>query len=327
MGLRAMQWRDGTLRLLDQRRLPLEQAWLELADWRAVVDAIRDMAVRGAPAIGIAAAYGMALACAQGADRDEARAAFAAARPTAVNLFWALDRLDALPWEPEAILECAQQIESEDLAANLRMAKNAAALIPQEARILTICNTGALATAGHGTALGVVRTARDEGKHPFVYACETRPRQQGLKLTAWELLTEEIPFSVIADGVAGSLMAAGQVTLVLVGADRIAANGDTANKVGTYSLAVLARYHGLPFYVAAPESTIDSAIASGAEIPIEERTAEELTHFEGICAAPSGCPVFNPAFDVTPAKLITAIVTERAVYSEYRFARQPVTPA
>ena len=232
-----------------------------------------------------------------------------------MNRFWALDRIASLADKSfESVLAEAQAIESEDLAMNLAIGENGAALIPQGATILTVCNTGSLATAGHGTALGVIRSAHAQGKEIHVYSCETRPRQQGLRLTAYELLHEQIPFHAISDGVAGSLMRAGKITCVIAGADRIAANGDTANKIGTYSLAVLAKHHGVPFYIAAPTSTFDPSLANGDLIPIEERNAEELTHIEGVAVAPAGTPVYNPAFDVTPGELITAIITEQGVF-------------
>lgn len=321
MAIRAMEWREGTLRMLDQRRLPLAETWLELTHWQEVASAIRDMAVRGAPAIGVAAAYGMALAAAQGDDREQARRGLAASRPTAVNLFWALDRMDAVqPWTFEAALEEARRIESEDLACNEAIGRHGAALAPTGGRVLTICNTGSLATAGHGTALGIIRTAFARDPRLFVYSCETRPRQQGLRLTAWELMKDGIPFASIADGAAASLMRAGKIDWVVAGADRIAANGDTANKIGTYALAVLAAHHGVPFVVAAPSSTLDPSLPDGDAIPIEERAAEELTEVEGVRIAPEGCPVYNPAFDVTPGTLIEAIVTERGVHrAPYRF--------
>ena len=315
MTVRAMQWRDEALLLLDQRLLPARVEWLRLTTWEGVRDAVRDMAVRGAPAIGVAAAYGMALAVRAGGDFEAARAGLAASRPTAVNLFWALDRIAALADRSfERVLEEAQAIEREDLVMNLALAAHGATLLPSGARVLTVCNTGSLATAGHGTALGVIRTAFAQGLVSLVYSCETRPRQQGLRLTAWELMQDGIPFFSIADGAAASLMRAGRVDLVVVGADRIARNGDTANKIGTYMLAVCARHHGVPFVVAAPSSTLDVSLATGDEIPIEERDARELTEVEGVRVAPLDCPVFNPAFDVTPGELIAAIVTEKGVF-------------
>ncbi|MCB8931860.1 MAG: S-methyl-5-thioribose-1-phosphate isomerase [Fimbriimonadaceae bacterium] len=324
MAIRPMEWNDGVLRMLDQRRLPLEECWLALETWQEVASAIRDMAVRGAPAIGVAAAYGMVLACLHGEDRARARNGLAASRPTAVNLFWALDRMDRVdPWTIEDALAEARRIEVEDLSCNEAIGRHGAALVPPGARILTVCNTGGLATAGHGTALGIIRTAFARDPGVFVYACETRPRQQGLRLTTWELLKEGIPFAAIADGAAASLMRAGKIDWVVAGADRIAANGDTANKIGTYALAVLAAHHGIPFVVAAPSSTLDPSLADGESIPIEERGAEELCEIEGVRVAPTGCPVFNPAFDVTPAALIEAIVTEQGVHrAPYRFTRE-----
>jgi len=315
MPVRPFHWEDGRLRLLDQRALPNREVWLDIRSYEQAAEAIRDMAVRGAPAIGIVAAYGMALAAKAGVPRETASALLAAARPTAVNLFWALERINMLPeWSFEAVLTEAQAIEREDLAMNVRLAEHGASLVPQGARLLTICNTGSLATAGHGTALGIVRTAHAQGKLRHVYSCETRPRQQGLRLTAWELLQDGIPFSSIADGAAAWLMSLGEVDLVVVGADRIAANGDTANKIGTYALAVAAHHHGIPFVVAAPSSTIDPNTPDGRAIPIEERAAEELTEVDGVQVAPVGCPVRNPAFDVTPASLLAAIVTEHGVF-------------
>lgn len=313
--VRALEWTGDTLRMLDQRLLPHDEVWLELRNASDVAEAIRDMVVRGAPAIGVAAAYGMALASLAGEDLDEARGVLAASRPTAVNLFWALDRMLALgDRTPEALATEARTIELEDLQMNLAIGHHGAKLVPERARILTICNTGSLATAGHGTALGIIRSCVQEGNEVFVYSCETRPRQQGLRLTAYELLKEEIPFESIADGAAASLMARGLVDLVVAGADRIASNGDTANKIGTYMLAVCARHHDIPFYVAAPTSTLDRSLVDGAGIPIEQREASELTHIEGVQVAPVGTPVANPAFDVTPGRLVTAIVTEEGVF-------------
>lgn len=310
-----MVWAEGTLAMLDQRLLPREERWLDLRTWEQVADAIHDMAVRGAPAIGVASAYGMALAAVQGADRSVADAGLRATRPTAVNLFWALDRIASVSeCSPEAILAEARAIEAEDEAMCERIAANGVGLVPAGSSVLTICNTGALATAGVGTALGIVRRGWQEGRIAHVFACETRPRMQGLRLTAWELMQEGISFEAIADGAAAALMAKGRVGIVLAGADRIAANGDTANKLGTYSLAVLARHHGVPFVVAAPSSTIDASSPDGSAIVIEERAAEEITEIEGVRVAPTNCPVWNPAFDVTPGSLIDAIVDERAVY-------------
>lgn len=315
MEIRPMVWREGALVMLDQRLLPGQEVWLTLTRWEEVRDAIRDMAVRGAPAIGVAAGYAMALAAQQGADLAEAQRGLAASRPTAVNLFWALDRMAAVSNPTfENLLAEAQAIEAEDLAMNHRIGEFGADLVPAKARVLTICNTGSLATAGHGTALGIIRTAHARGLVDHVYSCETRPRQQGLRLTAWELLKDGIPFQSIPDSAAASLMRAGKVDFVVAGADRITRNGDTANKIGTYMLAVCAHHHGIPFVIAAPSSTIDPAMATGAEIPIEERDSSEITEIEGVRVAPVGCPTFNPGFDVTPGELIHAIVTERGVF-------------
>jgi methylthioribose-1-phosphate isomerase len=273
------------------------------------------MAVRGAPAIGIAAAYGMALAVLGSEDLTMARRDLAESRPTAVNLFWALERLDrVLAYGFDAVLAEAQAIEREDLAMNQAIGAHGASLVPTGARILTICNTGALATAGHGTALGVIRSAFAADPTIFVYSCETRPRQQGLRLTAFELKHEGMPFVSIADSAAGILFAQKKIDLVIAGADRIAANGDSANKIGTYTLAVLAKHHGIPFYIAAPSSTLDPTMPTGGSIPIEERSATELTHIEGVQVAPEGTPVYNPGFDVTPGELISAIITEAGVF-------------
>ena len=268
-----------------------------------VAQAIRDMVVRGAPAIGCSAAFGVVL----GKGSKDAYDVLAKSRPTAVNLFWALERMKrASDLEAEA-----KAIFAEDLAANRAMGKHGAALIPKRARVLTYCNTGALATAGHGTALGVIRSARDKGIS--VVACETRPYLQGARLTAWECMQEGIPCTLIADNMAGHLMSKGEIDVIVVGADRIAANGDVANKIGTYTLAVLAKRHGIPFYVAAPLSTFDQKIPDGSHIPIEERPAEEVTGYRGVRWAPEGVSVRNPAFDVTPAELITGIVCEKGV--------------
>jgi len=310
-----MKWSGDHLLMLDQRILPLREEWIELRTYDEVAKAIKDMVVRGAPAIGIAAAYGMVLAAQAGADRAEASKVLAASRPTAVNLFWALDRIGKVSlWTKEAILREAQAIEEEDLQMNFSIGEHGAGVVPQGAQILTVCNTGGLATAGHGTALGVIRSAHSKGKGIHVFSCETRPRMQGLRLTAYELMKEGIPFHSIADGAAASLMRAGKIDFVIAGADRIAANGDSANKIGTYSLAVLARQHNIPFYIAAPSSTLDRSIASGDLIPIEERSADELTVIDGVRVAPIDCEVYNPAFDVTPGELITGIITESGVH-------------
>ncbi len=314
MPLRALYWDGDHLKLLDQRALPQREVWLSLSTWEAVAEAIRNMSVRGAPAIGVAAAYGVALAARSG-ESDLAFAGLAASRPTAVNLFWALNRMRSLgSFDADRLLVEAQLIESEDLEMNQAIGAHGAGLISDNAKILTICNTGSLATSGHGTALGVIRTAFQQGKVELVTACETRPRQQGLRLTAYELMSDGIPFRMIADSAAAFLMQRSEVDLVIAGADRIAANGDTANKIGTCMLAILASFHDIPFYIAAPSSTIDAAIKTGNEIPIEERDSSEITHCEGIEIAPPNCPVWNPAFDITPGNLITAIITERGVF-------------
>ncbi len=316
VSIRALEWRDGALHLLDQRGLPLREAWLSYTEWTGVAEAIRDMVVRGAPAIGVAAAYAMALAAQSGDDLFSAAAGLRASRPTAVNLFWAIERIEALQTTDfQRILAEAVSIDDEDLQMNLSIGKHGATLVPPGSKILTICNTGSLATAGHGTALGVIRTAFAATKDHFVWSCETRPRQQGLRLTAWELMRDEIPFKSIPDSAAASLMRQGNVDLVIAGADRIACNGDSANKIGTYMMAVLAKHHGIPFFIAAPTSTLDLSIADGSHIPIEERAAEELTEIDGVRIGPIGCPVWNPGFDVTPGELISAIITEQGIFS------------
>jgi methylthioribose-1-phosphate isomerase len=303
-------WRDGALHLLDQRRLPAEEAWLRCETPEQVADAIRSLAVRGAPAIGIAAAYGLALAAGRGEDLTAAAALLADTRPTAVNLRWALDR--ALR-AGDAVLEEAHAIAREQLEADLRMGELGAQLFATGDRVLTHCNTGALATGGRGTAGGVLRTAWEQGRLAHVWVDETRPLLQGARLTAWELGREGIPYRVVADSGAGSLMARGLVSRVIVGADRIARNGDVANKIGTYPLAVLADRHGIPFYVAAPVSTIDPGTPDGASIEIEERDGAEVVKVAGHRVAPEDAEATNPAFDVTPAELVTAIVTEAGV--------------
>lgn len=310
--VQTLRWTGVSLELLDQRKLPDTVDYVTCRRAAEVAAAIRDMVVRGAPAIGCAAAFGMALEARAGGDLDAAAALLAASRPTAVNLSWALKRMRAVR-DPDAAEAEALAIQAEDIAANQAIGAHGAGLIPQGARIMTHCNAGALATAGHGTALGVVRSAQAAGKRVSVIVNETRPYLQGARLTAWELLEEGIPVTLIADVAAGHLMSQGEVDLVLVGADRIAANGDVANKVGTYPLAVLAKRHGLLFYVAAPRSTFDLTLADGAAIPIEERAADEVTGFRTMRWAPRGVAVRNPAFDVTPAQLVSAIVCELGV--------------
>jgi methylthioribose-1-phosphate isomerase len=326
----TVAWDDGAVVMIDQRRLPAEEVYLRCLDHAEVARAIRDMAVRGAPAIGVAAALGIALGVRNSPAEGEAlRAAFdricqemAATRPTAVNLFWAIERMRRR-FETDtarggralrdALLEEARAIEDEDVAACRRIGDLGAELIPERARVLTHCNAGALATAGYGTALGVIRSAARQGKIRNVLADETRPYLQGARLTAWELAREGIPTTLIADSMAGHMMARGEVDAVVVGADRIAANGDVANKIGTYTVAVLARENGVPFYVAAPVSTIDLRTPSGDAITIEERSPDEVTHHGGRRLAPEGVAVRNPAFDVTPHRYVTAIVCERGV--------------
>ena len=309
MAPQTMRWTGDTLELLDQRSLPQETVYVVCRTAAQTADAIRDMVVRGAPAIGCAAAFGLALEALRGGDLAAAEKVLAASRPTAVNLFWALDRMRGVA---DAALE-AVAIYEEDIAANRRMGELGAGLIADGARIMTHCNAGALATAGHGTALGVIRSARDAGKRVSVIANETRPYLQGARLTAWEMVQENIPVALITDNMAGHLISRGEVDLIIVGADRIAANGDAANKIGTYTLAVLAQRHRIPFYVAAPLSTFDAKLADGSAIPIEERPAAEVTGYRGMRWAADGVQVYNPAFDVTPADLITAIITERGV--------------
>ena len=314
--IRAVQWRGDHLRLLDQRRLPQEECWLDCRDVTQVTQAIRDLAVRGAPAIGIAAAWGVAMVARQNAPMDAALAMLRAARPTAVNLMWALDRMKkriAAGADAGALAAEAQVIQDEDLAANRKMGELGAALIAAHAGVLTHCNTGSLATAGYGTALGVIRAGVAAGRIERVYAGETRPWQQGARLTMWELVRDRIPAQLIADSAAAHLMKSGAVQWVIVGADRIAANGDVANKIGTYQLAIAAKYHGVRFMVVAPSSTIDMATGTGEEIEIELRDPGELLHAAGQRTVIEGAHAWNPVFDVTPAELITAIVTERGV--------------
>lgn len=324
----AIRWLGHALQLLDQRRLPAEEHWLTIEGAAGVAQAIRDMAVRGAPAIGISAAYGVALA-ARGADhktwKREVRTAIdqlAASRPTAVNLFWALERmggvLDQCQSRTDAVsrlADAAVTIHREDLAANVAMADLAleAMELDKPCSVLTHCNTGALATGGYGTALGVVRKLHKAHLLKRVYADETRPWLQGARLTAWELARDGIPVTLNADGAAAAIMARGDVKWVIVGADRIAANGDVANKIGTYGLAVLARHHKVRFMVVAPSSTVDMSLESGRDIPIEERDGDEICQLGGVRIAPESTTAFNPVFDVTPADLIDLIVTERGV--------------
>jgi len=331
MGFRTLEWRDGALWLLDQRKLPASVEEVRVHSAAETARAIREMVVRGAPAIGCTAAYGVALAARDAVRSSDPERTFAAAveelraaRPTAVNLRWALERLATKRADllragasaervADALLEEAHAVLAEDLAACRAIGKHGAQLVPDGQGILTHCNAGGLATAGYGTALGVVRAAIESGKKCVVYADETRPWLQGARLTAWELLQDGIPVTVLPDVAAASLLGSGRVGCVVVGADRIARNGDTANKVGTYPLALAAEAAGVPFFVAAPISTVDLRAANGREIPIEERGADEVTHVAGSRVAPHGVNVFNPSFDVTPARLIAAIVTDRGV--------------
>jgi len=329
--LSPLAYAGGMLRMIDQRLLPNEEVWLEYTDYEKVAEAIRTMVVRGAPAIGVAAAFG-AYFGAKAIETDDfdafkkefekVCAVLAATRPTAVNLFWALDRMKSFAFanadRPVADLKIGLEFEAmaifeDDIRINRAMGRNGQTLFPDGARILTHCNAGALATGGYGTALGVIRAAVEAGKKVSVFADETRPWLQGARLTAWELQKDNIPVTLICDNMAGYLMSKGEIDGVIVGADRIAANGDTANKIGTYTVAILAKEHGIPFYVAAPLSTIDLSLADGSLIPIEERSPREVTHVGERQLAPEGAAVRNPAFDVTPARLVTAIITEKGV--------------
>lgn len=311
----SLRWRGDHLELLDQRALPQHISYVQCRRAADVAQAIHAMVVRGAPAIGCAAAYGIALEALYAPEKlDEAYPLLAASRPTAVNLDWALARMRALmPADAAALLTEAQRIQAEDLEINRAIGAHGAARVPQGARIMTHCNAGSLATAGHGTALGVIRSARDAGKAVSVYANETRPYLQGARLTAWELMQEQIPVTLVTDNMAGHLMQRGQVDWIVVGADRVAANGDVANKIGTYTLAVLAQRHGIPFYVAVPRSTFDMSLKDGSQIPIEERAAEEVLGYGEAKWAPEGVKVAHPAFDVTPAELITGLITEDGI--------------
>jgi methylthioribose-1-phosphate isomerase len=305
----TIEWADGVVRLVDQRRLPGELVLLECRTVDELCDAIRTLAVRGAPALGAAGAMGVALAAARGEPLEAAAERLRATRPTAVNLAWGVARALAAS-DPAAE---AVRIAAEDVARNRRLGAHGAELLPDGARVLTHCNAGSLACVGYGTALGVIRAAHEAGRRPSVWVDETRPVLQGARLTAWELQRLGIPCTLVADVMAGSLMASGDVDAIVVGADRIAANGDVANKIGTYGLAVLARHHGVPFYVAAPVSTLDPACPDGAAIPVERRPDEEVASVGGVALAPEGVAVENRAFDVTPAELITAYVTEEGV--------------
>ena len=327
--MNTIEWSDGKIRLLDQTKLPLEQTVLEIDDYRDLVEAIQSLRVRGAPALGVAAAYGIALAAQSIAEgnRDAFLASVAkasgeivAARPTAVNMAWAAKRVLAVAKAQatiegirQALVEEACRIHREDIEVNRRIGAHGAALVPDRATVLTHCNAGSLATAGYGTALGVIRSAREAGKQVRVFATETRPLLQGARLTTWELLQDGFDVTLITDSMVGHFLASGEIDCAVVGADRIAMNGDVANKIGTLTAAVVAKEHGVPFYVAAPISTIDPATASGGDIPIEERSAREITAWGGVQTAPEGVSVANPAFDVTPSRYVSAIITEHGV--------------
>jgi methylthioribose-1-phosphate isomerase len=324
----TIEWtREGVV-MIDQTRLPLHEEYVTCRNYQEVATAIKDMIIRGAPAIGVAAAMGVAIGVEQASEQDlDAQVeiicdTLARTRPTAVNLFWAIDRMKrlygTLRGQPIAEIRArltdeAQRMREEDIAINRSIGRNGAPLVPDHKTVLTHCNAGALATAGYGTALGVIRAAREMGKQVDVFADETRPFLQGARLTVWELQQDGIPTTLITDNMAGHFMKAGQIGCVVVGADRIAANGDVANKVGTYSVAVLAKENGVPFFVAAPISTLDLTLTSGDLIPIEQRAASEVTHVFGNAVAPEGTRVQNPAFDVTPSRYVTAIITEKGV--------------
>jgi methylthioribose-1-phosphate isomerase len=329
--IQTLEWTDSGVRFIDQTKLPTEETYVTCKTYEQVADAIRTMVVRGAPAIGVAAAMGIALGVKNSKaesvgelkrEFDQICDVMAKTRPTAVNLFWAIRRLQdkfellrvrPLPQIKQALIDEAQRMHAEDIAANRAMGRHGATLMPATGGVLTHCNAGALATCGYGTALGVIRAAVEQGKKIHVYADETRPFLQGSRLTAWELMKDGIPTTVISDNMAGAMMSQGKIGAIVVGADRIAANGDVANKIGTYTVAVLAKEHGIPFYVAAPFSTIDLETTDGSKIPIEQRNPREVTHIGGKQMVPEGVQIENPAFDVTPAKYVTAIVTERGI--------------
>jgi methylthioribose-1-phosphate isomerase len=336
--IHTLEWTDSGVRFLDQTKLPTEETYVTCKTHQQVADVIRNMVVRGAPAIGVAAGMGIALGVMNSKaetaadlkkEFDEICKMLGETRPTAVNLFWAIRRMQEkfellrvrpVPQIQQALIEEARRMHAEDIAANQAMGRHGATLMPASGGVLTHCNAGALATAGYGTALGVIRAAVEQGKQIHVYADETRPFLQGARLTAWELMKDGIPTTVISDNMAGTMMKQGKIGAIVVGADRIAANGDVANKVGTYSVAILAKEHGIPFYVAAPISTVDLATPDGNGIPIEQRNTKEVSHIAGKQMVPDGVKIENPAFDVTPAKYVTAIITERGVakapYSE-----------
>ena len=328
----TIQWTEDGVVMIDQTRLPHEQVFVTCTDYQQVAEAIRTMIIRGAPAIGVAAAMGVAIGALKSddlhRDMDVICATLAGTRPTAVNLFWAIDRMkstyarskdNSIDEIREALVREAKQVYLEDIAINRAIGQNGANLIPDGKTVLTHCNAGALATAGFGTALGVIRAAIQSGKQIDVFADETRPFLQGSRLTVWELQQDNIAATLITDNMAGHFLKSGRIGCVVVGADRIAANGDVANKIGTYSVAVLAKENNVPFYVAAPISTLDLTLATGDDIPIEERSDAEVTHVQGVAMAPAGTSVRNPAFDVTPNRYVTGIITERGV------ARSPYT--
>jgi methylthioribose-1-phosphate isomerase len=331
MNFKTIEWKGDRVRILDQRRLPQEVRYLDCRDVSAVAQAIQTMAIRGAPAIGVAAAMGIALAARKNLSRqlesflktlEKACEEICQTRPTAINLFWAVERMKnivnqvctyGIDETKERLVKEALNILEEDIEINRKIGMYGKKFIKDGDGVLTHCNAGALATAGYGTALGVIYAAWAEGKRFRVFADETRPQLQGARLTAWELAQNKIPVTVITDNMAGWLMTKGEVNLVVVGADRIVRNGDTANKIGTYSLAILSKWHHIPFYVVAPTSTLDPTIPSGSDIPIEERNAKEVTHFRGSPITPKGVKTFNPAFDVTPHSLIHAVITEKGI--------------
>ncbi len=332
--IKTLEWTDAGVCFIDQTKLPTEETYVTCKAYEEVADAIRTLIVRGAPAFGVAAALGVALGVRDSKATDHAELkrdldricdVLAATRPTAVNLFWAIrrmkDKFDAVSAQPianiqQTLIAEAQQMLVEDIATNEAMGKHGAGLLPASGGVLTHCNAGALATCGYGTALGVIRAAVDSGKKLHVFADETRPFLQGSRLTAWELMKDGIPTTVISDNMAGAMMLQGKIAAVIVGADRIAANGDVANKIGTYTVAVLAKEHGIPFYVAAPFSTVDLNTPDGNQIPIEQRSSKEVTHMAGKQIAPDGVLVENPAFDVTPHQYVSAIITERGIVRE-----------
>jgi methylthioribose-1-phosphate isomerase len=331
--MRTIEWDGGRVKLIDQRQLPSVYEVVEINDCEGIARAIREMYIRGAPAIGAAAAFGMALAAQSSSasspgelleELEQSAERLRNTRPTAVNLAWGIDRMlrcaeaamaagASVADIASTVVRRARELADEDVEINRRLGSYGVKVVPQGARILTHCNAGALATVDYGTALGVVRAAHEQGRGIHVFVDETRPRLQGARLTAWELMRDGIPMTLIADNASGHLMRTGRIDLVVVGADRIAANGDVANKIGTYKLAVVAQANGVPFYVAAPTSTVDLALPAGDDIPIEERSVQEVTHVGEVCVAPEGVRAFNPAFDVTPHHYITGIVTEKGI--------------